>query len=83
MANEKRGRGRPKKDTRPQWYINKLERDKEYIKESMKRLELKFNQNVAEDVEMYDYLSALDNKTAYIKALIQADMNKRKGDLDG
>lgn len=45
-----------------------------YNKEKMKQRAVTFSPN---EIELFNYLEAKQNKSAYIKALIQADMEGR------
>lgn len=47
--------------------------DKEYQKKNVKQINVPFNMQTPEDVELFKWLSKQGNKTAYIKALIARD----------
>ena len=51
-----------------------------YIKQYVRFVNVPFNSKIPEEMELYDYLNAIDEKKgAYIKRLIREDMQK-KGD---
>ena len=50
--------------------------DQQYMKEHIKRKIIPFNIEQDDDLELLDWLNRQDNITAYIKALIRADMDK-------
>ena len=50
--------------------------DKEYQKKNVKQINVPFNMQTPEDVELLKWLSKQGNKTAYIKKLIVHDMVK-------
>ena len=52
--------------------------DKEYQKKNVKQINIPFNMQTPEDVELLKWLSKQGNKTAYIKALIARDMKAAK-----
>ena len=45
-----------------------------WIKANCKTVTLRFNQKKQGDVELYDHLQKLPNKTEYLKALIMMDI---------
>lgn len=53
-------------------YYN-LEHQKKY-RESKKNINLSFSLKKEEDVQMYEHLQAVGDKTNYIKSLIKKDM---------
>lgn len=61
---------------RPAWYENKIKRNAEYNKKNLFRVEIKLNKNT--DIEIIEHLAQFTSKTAYIKALIIEDMQKKK-----
>lgn len=65
-------------DNRPTWYLNKLVREKEYQKQNYKALRFVLNKNT--DAEIIKHLETIGNKNGYIKQLIRADMDAKKGD---
>ena len=52
--------------------------DKEYQRKNIKQINVPFNGQTPEDVEILKWLSKQGNKTAYIKALIARDMKAAK-----
>lgn len=50
------------------------EHQKKYM-ESKKRVMVGFNLKKQEDVELFEHLESVDDKTNYIKTLIRKDMN--------
>lgn len=52
--------------------------DKEYQKKNVKQINIPFNMQTPEDVELLKWLSKQGNKTAYIKGLIARDMRRTK-----
>lgn len=52
--------------------------DKEYQKKNIKQINIPFNMQTPEDVELLKWLSKQGNKTAYIKKLIVHDMIKER-----
>lgn len=47
--------------------------DKEYQKKNVKQINVPFNMQTPEDVELFKWLAKQGNKTAYIKSLIARD----------
>lgn len=54
----------------------KSEYDMRYAREHIKRKIIPFNIEQDDDLELLDWLNQQENITAYIKALIRADMEK-------
>ena len=54
--------------------IKKMNYDIEYKKQNCKQFHVVLNKNT--EADMIAYLESVDNKQAYLKALIRADMDK-------
>lgn len=50
--------------------------DLDYKKKNIKRINLDLNHNT--DLDIIDYFESIENKNAYLKALIRKDMKKIK-----
>lgn len=50
--------------------------DLDYKKKNIKRINLDLNYNT--DLDIIDYFESIENKNAYLKALIRKDMKKNK-----
>ena len=50
----------------------------EYQKNNLRRYKLQLNAN--HDTRMIEYLDSVDNVNAYLKSLVQADMDKNKNE---
>lgn len=48
--------------------------DQEYAKQNVRRVSIPFNLTVEHDAKLYEYLGTVDNKTQYIKDLVENDM---------
>ena len=59
--------------------FEKTRYDVEYSKNNVTRLFMSFNRNKPDDIALLDYARTQGNVTAYIKALIRADMESKKG----
>lgn len=64
------------KNKNSNWYKNKIEYTKKYVKENIKQVNLFFNRGNEEDMKLLDFLNNIQNKQVYIKNLIRADMEK-------
>lgn len=62
-------------EDRPQWYINKIERNKEYAKD-YRRVILSLNYDGEADI--IEYLESKKSKQAYVKDLIAEDMRAKQ-----
>lgn len=61
--------------------FNEKEYIKKYHKENIKYTKIEFNMKKESDLKLYDILSKIENKTAYLKRLITFDF-KNKGLID-
>ena len=59
--------------------FDKTRYDIEYSKNNVMRLFLNFNRNNAEDVALLNFARSHGNVTAYIKDLIRADLETKRG----
>lgn len=64
------------KNKKSNWYKNKIEYTKKYVKENIKQVNLFFNRGNEEDMKLLDFLNNIQNRQVYIKNLIRADMEK-------
>lgn len=62
--------------------FNKSEYDQEYAKKHIVRKFIPFNDRIPDDLAMLKYLATKPNVTAYIKKLIQLDMQFDVSDCD-
>lgn len=53
--------------------------DKEYQKKNVKQINIPFNMQTPEDVELFKWLNCYPNKTQYVKDLIRRDMALQGG----
>lgn len=59
--------------------MNKKVYDAEYHKKNIKQINVPFNGQTPEDVELLKWLNCYPNKTKYIKDLIRRDMALQGG----
>lgn len=61
-----------------QWEYDSVKKSKaKYDKENTVRLGLKLNKNT--DMDILEWLSGIENRQGYIKALIREDISKKQG----
>jgi hypothetical protein len=59
---------------KPNWYLNKIKREKDYQKDNVKQIVLKLNRNTDDDI--LSHLETKENKQGYIKELIRKDITE-------
>ena len=57
---------------------NKAAYDTEYMKKHIRQITIGFNENVDEDMRIYDHVKCQKNQTQYIKGLVREDMGTGK-----
>ncbi len=63
-------------EEKPKWYINKTKYSAEYNKHNLKRYEMKVNKKL--EIELYDFMEKIPNKSEYLKQLVLLDMKKKQ-----
>lgn len=58
--------------------FDKKKYDQEFIKNNYVEFRIKLNKN--KDLEIINFLNSQQNKTSYLKKLIENDMKKEKGE---
>lgn len=58
--------------------FDKKKYDQEFIKNNYIEFRIKLNKN--KDLEIINFLNSKQNKTSYLKSLIENDMKKEKGE---
>lgn len=61
------------------WKQNKLNYIRGYYKKTYSKICLTFRKDTPDEMEMIDFLRAQPSTVNYIKMLVKADMDKRKG----
>jgi hypothetical protein len=65
-----------KNEAQKKWVKNNPEKVKKYVKENLISITSQISKLT--DPDMYGYLKGIDNISAYLKRLIQEDMNRNK-----
>ncbi len=60
--------------------FNKKAYDQQYIKKNVIRKEIVFNRNNPQDMKTLEYINGKESANAYIKELINQDMQKKPAD---
>lgn len=57
--------------------FDKSKYDQEYAKKNIVQKKIPFNRSIPDDARLLDFLTTIDNFTAYVKNLIREDMAAR------